>query len=171
MPALDPHWLRTWAADVTGRLNAVLAAFETYYPYPPDVNEVVLTSPERGRDGVDALREDPAVHPDLVTFYETVEEVTMADIGNAYFIHTAAHAHGELTAEPMPGGAGRGTVFASDGGGTLFAVGQDGTVHRSVAPASTDVDFLPVATDLRDFLTQLQGCVTRFALTRSPGWL
>jgi hypothetical protein len=44
---LDAAYLETWAADITRHLRSVLAAFDTYYPYPPGRNDVTPAGPPR----------------------------------------------------------------------------------------------------------------------------
>ncbi|MGC7102124.1 hypothetical protein ACPZ19_46275 [Amycolatopsis lurida] len=164
--SLDPQWLRAWATDITAHLQSVLAAFDTYYPFPPGENEVILTSHDH-RDGLETLRTHP-VPPDLITFYGTINEVVMADIGNAYFIHAPTLVLAHLASYSLLHNAADGIIFATDGGGTFFVIGQDGTIHRSLT-ASTETGFEPIATDLRDFLEQLRDTVTRFVTTKEPG--
>jgi len=164
--ALDAHWVRTWAADVDAHLRTVLAAFDDYYPFPPGDNEVVLAGPERG--AVDALRARPEIAADLVTFYEVVEEVIMSDIGNAFFVHAPEDVAARLAEGPVDVGAGTGVVFASNGGGILYAVGADGRVHRTLV-ASVDGGFEPVAGDLRGFLAHVRAAVAHFVETKDPG--
>ncbi|MFD7083443.1 hypothetical protein [Streptomyces sp. NPDC059918] len=160
--ALDAAWVRTWAADLTGRVDAVLAAFDTYYPFPPGQNEVVPARP--GSDGSPAHAGLP---DDLVTFYGVIDEVVLSDIGNAFFIHPSGGALGDLVELAAAGdAAGDGFVFASDGGGILYAAGQDGRVYRS-RTASADSGFDLVADDLRGFLERLGDAVAQFAATRT----
>lgn len=68
--------------------------------------------------------------------------MVLEDIGNAYFIHPATHVLRDLTeCGPIPlGEPGPGALFASDGGGILFAIASDSTVYRS-AVASRDSAF------------------------------
>ncbi|MFJ9847317.1 hypothetical protein ACIRYZ_44220 [Kitasatospora sp. NPDC101155] len=166
--SLDPNWIRDWAAAVTAHLQSVLAAFDTYYPFPPGENEVVLAAPDQ-LDSLDALRAQPATPPDLVTFYKVINEVAMPDIGNAFFIHAADATISQLSDGPaLLNDGDAGTIFASNGGGILYAIGRDSRVHRSHA-ASPDSDFEPIATNLRDFLEQLRDAVAHFAATGTPG--
>ncbi|GAA2542956.1 hypothetical protein GCM10010435_08500 [Winogradskya consettensis] len=145
---MDPQWLAAWRDDLDGRLRPFVAGFERAHGYAPGDNRIVAaTSGESG-----------AALPDsLAGFYRVIEEVSLPDVGNGYFIHSADH--------DFSGG-----VFASDGGGILFAVRADGTVWRSVT-ASQDGDFEPVAEDLEDFLDQLRRAVIRFIETGEPGSL
>jgi hypothetical protein len=166
--SLDPHWLRAWAADITAHLQSVLSAFDTYYPFPPGENEVVLAGPDQ-QDSLDAMRAHPATSPDLITFYSVINEVTMSDIGNAFFIHAPDLVIRHLSDGPAVLSDGTdGTIFASNGGGILYAIGPDSRVHRSHA-ASPDSGFEPIATDLHDFLEQLRDAVAHFVATRIPG--
>lgn len=165
--ALDPRWVRTWAADITAHLQSILSAFDTYYPFPPGENEVVLAGPDQS--SLDAIRSNSETPLDLFAFYQVIKEVTMSDIGNGFFIHAPDTVITQLADGPVLLGDGNtGTVFASNGGGLLYAIGPDNTVHRS-NDASTDSRFEPVATDLRDFLGQVLNAVTHFAATRTPG--
>ncbi|MFB7056226.1 hypothetical protein ACFCXT_24290 [Streptomyces vinaceus] len=161
--ALDAAWVRAWAADLTARVAAVLAAFDTYYPFPPGRNEVVPAGP--GRDG---RRAHAGLPGDLRTFYGVIDEVVLSDIGNAFFIHPSDGVFGDRLELGASGGAGGdGFVFAGDGGGILYAVGPDGRVYRS-RTASADGEFDLVAGDLRGFLERLRDAVARFAATRIP---
>ncbi|MFE2552916.1 hypothetical protein ACFXGI_30830 [Streptomyces sp. NPDC059355] len=161
--ALDAAWVKAWAADLTAQVDAVLAAFDTYYPFPPGQNEVVPAAP--GRDG---SRAHPGLPDDLLTFYGVIDEVVLSDIGNAFFIHPSGGALGDRVELDAAGDAvGDGFVFASDGGGILYAAGADGSVYRS-RTASADSGFDLVADGLRGFLERLGNAVVEFAATRTP---
>ncbi|WP_433795943.1 hypothetical protein [Actinoplanes sp. CA-252034] len=165
--ALDPRWVGTWAAEITAYLQSVLSAFDTYYPFPPGENEVVLAGPDQSP--LDATLVNRAASPDLTAFYEVIKEVTMSDIGNGFFIHPPDVVVARLADGPVLLRDGdTGTVFAGNGGGILYAISPDNTVHRS-NDASTDSGFEPVATDLRDFLGQVLNAVAHFTATRTPG--
>jgi hypothetical protein len=165
--SLDPRWLRSWAADITAHLQAVLSAFDTYYPFPPGKNEVVLADPDQS--SLDAIRAQPGTPSDLITFYEGIKEVIMSDIGNAFFIHPPDLVVTHLADGPVLLSDGNtGTVFATNGGRILYAIDPGNGVHRSHA-ASTDSGFEPVATDLRGFLGQVHDSVAHFVATRNPG--
>ena len=166
--SLDPRWVRTWATDITAHLQAVLAAFDTYYPFPPGENEVILTT-DPTPSSLDAIRAHPQTPSDLTTFYEVVHEVTMSDIGNGIFIHAPDDVIAQLADGPaLLDDDNTGTVFASNGGGILYAIDPGNKVHRS-HDASTNSGFEPVAPDLRGFLGQVLDAAARFAATRTPG--
>ena len=63
-----------------------------------------------------------------------------------------------------------GTVFASNGGGRLYALADTGTIHRSL-DASWDAGFELVAADLDDYLVRLKTVVIGFVRTGDPGRL
>jgi hypothetical protein len=160
--SLDPRWVRTWAADITAHLQSVLSTFDAYYPFPPGENEVILAGP--GPGPLEAVRP-----PDLVTFYEVIQEVSMSDIGNGIFIHPPGLVIAHLADGPVLLADGNtGTIFASDGGGILYAIDPGGRVHRSHS-ASSESDFAPVATDLRGFLGQVLDAVAHFVASGTPG--
>jgi hypothetical protein len=165
--SLDPHSVRAWAADITAHLRSVLSAFDTYYPFPPGANEVILAGP--GGSSLDALRTRPGIASDLISFHTVIHEVIMSDIGNGIFIHAPDDVIAQLADAPALFDDGStGTIFASNGGGVLYAIDGDNTVHRS-PDSSTDSGFAPFATDLRGFLGQVLDAVAHFAATRSPG--
>ncbi|GAA2475166.1 hypothetical protein [Winogradskya humida] len=145
---MDPQWLAAWRDDLDSRLQPFFAGFERIHGYPPGDNRIVAAT---------SGEVDATVPHSLIDFYRVIEEVSLPDVGNGYWIHPADH--------DFSGG-----VFASDGGGILFAVRADGTVWRS-GTASRDGEFEPVAEDLKDFLDQLRRAVIRFIETGEPGSL
>jgi hypothetical protein len=161
--SFDADWLDTWAADITLQLQSVLSSFDIYYPFPPGRNEVILAAPSPS--SLDALR----AQPDLITFYAVISEVVMSDIGNAFFVHPPDDVITHLADGPVRLSDGNtGAIFASNGGGILYAIGPGNRVHSSQA-ASSDSDFEPVASDLRGFLDDVRDTVAHFAATRNPG--
>ena len=165
----DAGWLAAWRKDVEAALGRLPAGFEDHFGYPPGENTIQDLDPD-GLTAAQHLAAHPGVAAVLPHFYRHVGEVVLTDVGNAYFIHPAAHVLRDLAEDgPIPlGDGGPGTFFASDGGGIHFAIATDGTVHRSTA-ASRDSVFHPVAADLQDFLDQLRRAVIRFVETGHPG--
>lgn len=112
-----------------------------------------------------------------MTFSTSIGEVTLGDVGNGCFVHPADEVVRRLTEEGtvrLPGTGGPlGVVFASDGGGRLFAVGEDGAVYRSSTASSgpDTAEFDRVADDLPQFLDLLHRSVLRFLRTGEPGYL
>lgn len=170
---LSAGWLSRWRSQVDAALSTMLSTFEEKYGYPPGTNEV--RSPDTGdRSAAAELAREQLTPADLVTFYRSIGEVVLADVGNAYFFHPAGLVLDHLRADgPVPlGGAddARGTVIASDGGGIMFAVDAEGAVHRSRA-ASTESGFDEVTDGVQEFLDLIRRSVVRFADTGKPGYL
>ncbi|NRQ31900.1 hypothetical protein HII36_08610 [Nonomuraea sp. NN258] len=160
--SLDDDWLIAWHDELDQALRPFLDGFEATYGYPPDANAIGSAEGDKHLSLPDPL----------AGFYRVIHEVSLPDIGNGYFIHCACHVHDELVTQgpvDLPGPA-SGTVFASDGGGVLYAITGSGEVHRSRA-ASRDEDFAPIAEDLTDFLRQLRHAVLTFIRTGEPGKL
>ena len=167
--SLDQAWLAAWRDDLNDALEPLLATFESTYGYPPGDNQV---TPPDDDQTARKISSHPDTAPDLIPFYKTIHEVRLPDIGNGYFIHPADHVLGELAQagpvrlrESTPG-----VVFASDGGGILYAIAPDGMIYRSTA-ASRDSGFKLIATDLTSFLDQIRQAVMRFIATGEPGQL
>jgi hypothetical protein len=162
-------WLADWRQAVNAAADALLAGFEERFGYPAGENAVDEPDDD-GLAAAEQLAAHPAVAPPLPHFYRHIGGVVLSDVGNAYFIHTAAQVRRDLAESgPIPlGPSGPGAFFASDGGGIHFVIAADGTIHRSVA-ASRHSDFHPVADDLQDFLEQLRRAVVRFVETGRPG--
>ncbi|MEU6436079.1 hypothetical protein ABZ874_17335 [Streptomyces albidoflavus] len=159
------EWLSRWRDDLTSALTSLLPAFARTYGYEPGTNEVRAASEEDLR----ALRghaDSPALGEALLTFYESISEVTLPDVGNGHFIHPThdvLHDLAESGAVSLPEARiPHGTVFASDGGGLLYAIDSHGAVHRSYS-ASWHGDFGKIADDMPHFLEQLRSHVASFA--------
>ncbi|MFD4693723.1 hypothetical protein [Streptomyces sp. NPDC058463] len=90
---------------------------------------------------------------DLTTLYWVISEVSLPDVGNGYFIHSAStvaehfQQYGSVQIDDEPPAL----VFASDGGGQLFAVTGSGRVWRSTT-ASWFHDFEVCAASIQEFL-------------------
>jgi hypothetical protein len=168
--SLDPSGLRTWCDDINAELEPLLGSFESRYGYPPGENRITASAGAHPPAAAQ-LGAHPAVARALADFYTVIEELTLPDIGNGYFIHPAQHVLDELThGGPVDAGEFTAVVFGSDGGGILFAVSLHGTVYRSRA-ASHDSGFDAVAKNLRGFLDHLHHEITRFIETGEPGRL
>ena len=166
---LDQAWLTLWRDELNRALEPFLAAFEGRYGYPPGGNRI--TGPGDGRTArkIDA---HPDTAPDLTPFYQVIYEVLLPDIGNGYFIHPASHVLDDLAyAGPVRlAGAASGVVFASDGGGILYAIAAAGAIYHSKA-ASRESGFELIAADLASFLDHFRQAVMRFIATGEPGRL
>ncbi|MFJ9368836.1 hypothetical protein ACIRRA_31050 [Nocardia sp. NPDC101769] len=147
------------------------SSFEATFGYPAGENKVRLVD-EADLAAVTELATMPVAAADLMAFYGYVGEVVLSDIGNGYFIHpaqlTLGHYREEGTIVLPAAGNPHGLVFASDGGGILFAADSEGAVHRSSA-ASFSGGFERVTENLTEFLDLIHRSVVRFAATGEPG--
>jgi len=127
LPVTD---LDAWSDRVRRSTEQVLERFEERYGYPPGVNEVVTGTRQGGSQMSLELGHDAQVPPSIIEFFNAIEQVSLPDIWNGYFIGpatriAAAHAekyprwleHGGRLVEIL--------VIGSDGGGALYVVGVD----------------------------------------------
>ncbi|MBF6469882.1 hypothetical protein IU427_32680 [Nocardia beijingensis] len=166
----DDAWLAAWRQDINA-MRALVAGFEGRFGFAPGRNTIDSPDPA-DLAAAHHLAEHQEMAASLPHFYQHISAAVLEDIGNGYFIHAASHVLHDL-AENGPitlGEPGPATLFASDGGGTLFAIATDGTIHRS-NNADRDGDFRLVAEDLQDFLDQLRRIVNRFIETGESGTL
>lgn len=132
-----------------------MASFEETHGFPPDANTLTLATADSHRS-TDALVELTPIPSDLTTLYWVLAEASLPDIHTGCFLHpaslVAAHVreHGHVAVPDDP----QAIVFASDGGGHLFALSDSRRVWRSTA-ASWSAGWQPAATGLKDFLEQL----------------
>ncbi|CAL9614527.1 hypothetical protein SUDANB37_05736 [Streptomyces sp. enrichment culture] len=93
---------------------------------------------------------------DLTTLYWVVCEISLPDVGHGYFVHPAStvaehfREYGPVQIDDEPFAI----VFASDGGGHLFAVAGSGRVWRSTTASWFD-DFEVAAASIQEFLEQI----------------
>ncbi|GAB3329678.1 hypothetical protein RMN56_28340 [Micromonospora halotolerans] len=171
---MDGAYIRRWREDVTACLDRLLPGFEVRLGYPPGRHMV------GGMAGEERFASLASTRPsgDLLEWYRQVREVSLPDIGSGYFVHDpglvvrreVASVRGRFTADVV--------VFASDGGGTLFAVSAvtGSPVYRLPAGEivagvyrSDDPRFDVVAEDLTGFLDRLHDAVEVFAATGAAG--
>ncbi|MBB2943667.1 hypothetical protein FB565_003396 [Actinoplanes lutulentus] len=157
-------WVRHWATDIDAAVSSMMATFEADYGYPAGVNEVRWAT---AGDRVDAerYRSDPLASGPMADFYTVVAEVSLPDVGNGIFIHSAASAlalRDEIGYVFLPRADDpHGLLIGSTGGGIQFVMDWAGCVHRSIS-ASLDGDFEQVACTTEQFLTQLRYAVSEF---------
>ncbi|MEH1169684.1 hypothetical protein V6V47_30330 [Micromonospora sp. CPCC 205539] len=173
---MNEAYIRRWREDVGACLGRLLPGFEVRFGYPPDRHTIGDPAGEEELASLAGLR----LPGDLLEWYGQVREVSLPDIGNRYFIHEpglVAHrqvtmVRGSFTADVV--------VFASDGGGTLFAVGAvtGSPVYRLPAGEivagiyrSDDPRFGVVAENLTGFLDRLRDAVEVFATMGAAGSL
>lgn len=166
-------WLSRWRSEISSALTTLTSGFEEKYGYPAGNNDI-RTPDAADLAAASNLAGEPLAPGDLTTFYRSIREIWLADVGNAYFIHSADVVLDQLRTDgPVrlsDTNDAQGIVIASDGGGLLFAVDGSGSVYRSDA-ASTDSDFDKVADSLREFLDLIRRSVVRFIDTGEPGYL
>jgi hypothetical protein len=149
--------------------------FERDHGYPCGENTVAGPASllELSALTVGALR---SIMPsDLVAWYRQVSQVSLPDVANGYFIHppglVVAHAGGEGIRQITGRHEAQVVVFASDGGGTLYAVRSAcGTPVYRLPPgsvvdgvySSNDPRYDIVASDLAGFLDLLRAAVHSF---------
>ncbi|MFJ8834451.1 hypothetical protein [Micromonospora aurantiaca] len=175
---MDPDQLRTWREDLRKGVASAVLDFEDRYGYPPDEN--VVSEPDTiAAARLAAVR--PAIPADLVDVYAAVGAVDLPDIGNGFFLHTAsdvAHIHESRNLWHVRGRHDADVVvFASDGGGTQYALATPaGSPVYRLPPGlvldgvytSEDPRFDMAAPDLSTFLDRLLQAVKTFAASSTP---
>ncbi|MFB7287820.1 hypothetical protein [Actinacidiphila glaucinigra] len=152
---LDAEWLRGWCEHAEAALAKLMQSFQARFGYEPGSNVVVLAT-EQSHQATDALVELTPIPSDLATMYWVIDEVSLSDVENGYFVHPASlvadhfRDYGAVQFE----GEEPGVVFASDGGGHLFALAGSGRVWRS-STASWFDQFDLAAASLREFFEEL----------------
>ncbi|MFJ9121274.1 SMI1/KNR4 family protein [Streptomyces sp. NPDC102394] len=148
--------------------------FEHRHGFPPGTNQV---RPADHDDQAAARTLAQVTHTpaDLVTFYESIGDVTWADVGNGYFLDPAGDV---LLRLQEYGGVdvgtdqeARGLVIGSNGGGLIYVAGPNGAVYRTRTASLDEPEFDQVADDLRQFLELLERSLTRFNANGDPGYL
>ncbi|WP_327713302.1 SMI1/KNR4 family protein (plasmid) [Streptomyces sp. NBC_00464] len=146
--------------------------FERRHSFPPGTNEV---RPADHDDQATArmLAQESLAPADLVTFYDTIGDVTWADVGNGYFVVPAGDVLLQLTecgaVEVGADQKARGLVMGSNGGGLSYVAGPGGAVYRTRTASLDGPELDRVADDLRQFLEQLEQVLTRFVANGEPG--
>ncbi|MFC3385430.1 PqqD family protein [Couchioplanes azureus] len=148
-------------------MAGIVRNFEQTHGYPPGEN-VVRTAAPGDSSALPGGTSVAGLHDDLAAFYSRVEEVSLPDVGNGFFVHPLEDVVAGRVEGFQPTGL-RGsvndaiTVFGSDGGGGLFALNESGDrVYRlsggSLVASVYEVDdsgVAVVATDLWAFLDHL----------------
>ncbi|MGC0383692.1 SMI1/KNR4 family protein [Streptomyces sp. SAI-129] len=172
--SLSPTWLAAWTGRVSKPLRAMTDEFERRRGFPPGTNEVRPPDPA-ARTAAHQLARLSIIPADLVTFYDSIGEITWADVGNGYFVDSAAdvllrfqqYGTVDVGADQNDGGL----VIGSNGGGLSYVAGPDGAIHRTRTATLDEPELDRVADDLRQFLETLEQSLTRFATTGEPGSL
>jgi hypothetical protein len=180
---MDAAFLRAWVADVTGTLGRLLLEFEERFGYPPADNTISAPDDEAGLAEVEHLVVSLGMSRDLLDMYDVIGAVNLPDVGNGYFIHSprlvvSTYSAAEPRAVSGSSYTGEVLIFASDGGGTLYALsaaipasiyrlppgeihGGTYTGHHTGTPGA----YTDVADDLKSFLNALRDTIEAFAAT------
>ncbi|MFD7974258.1 hypothetical protein [Streptomyces sp. NPDC059071] len=152
---LDAEWLRGWCGQANSTLAKLVQSFQARHGFEPGNNVVVLAT-EESHQATDALVELTPIPSDLTTMYWVIDEVSLPDVENGYFVHPAslvADHFREYGAVQIKGEE-PALVFASDGGGHLFALAGSGRVWRSTTASWFD-QFDLAAASLQEFFDGL----------------
>nr|WP_223205771.1 SMI1/KNR4 family protein [Streptomyces xanthii] len=172
--SLSPAWLASWTDRVSGTLTALTDEFEHRHGFPPGTNQV-RPADHDDQAAARTLAQVPSAPADLVTFYESIGDVTWADVGNGYFLDGAGDVLLQLqeygVVDVGTGQKARGLVIGSNGGGLIYVAGSDGAVYRTRTASLDEAEFDKVADDLRQFLELLEHSLTRFNGDGDPGYL
>ncbi|WP_328624532.1 hypothetical protein OHA88_05945 [Streptomyces sp. NBC_00353] len=152
---LDSDWVRGWCEQTSSALRVLMSSFLETYGFPHGENAVTLAT-DGSHESTDALVDLTPIPSDLTTLYWVTCEVSLPDVDNGYFIHSASTVaeHFQEYGSVRIGDESPALVFASDGGGHLFAVTGSGRVWRSTTASWFD-DFEVAAASIREFLEQI----------------
>ncbi|WP_190113154.1 SMI1/KNR4 family protein [Streptomyces cinnamoneus] len=146
--------------------------FEQRHGFPPGTNEIRLAERD-DQAAAGTLAQATPTPADLVTFYDSIGDVTWADVGNGYFVDPASDVLLRLQEDGVVDMGvdqnARGLVFGSNGGGLAYVAGSDGAVYRTRTASLDDPELDKVADDLRQFLELLERSLTRFIAEGEPG--
>lgn len=173
-PPYSAAWLSRWREEITDAVGAMVVAFEETHGYPPGRNEIRVADDDDRRAAREYARETLGFE-ELRTFYASIGEVVLSDVGNGYFIHAARDVLDQLAEDgdvAIPAADDPlGMVIGSDGGGRLYVADWGGAIHRSRTAAVDEGQFDKVAEDLPEFLDLIRRSVTRFVETGETGSL
>ncbi|WP_229887305.1 SMI1/KNR4 family protein [Streptomyces olivaceoviridis] len=108
--------------------------FERRHGFPPGTNEV-RPAGRADQAAARALAQVSLIPADLATFYDSIGDVTWADVGNGYFLDAPSDVLLRLqeygVADVGKDQKVHGLVIGSNGGGLSYVVGPDGPIHRT----------------------------------------
>ncbi|MCG3043295.1 SMI1/KNR4 family protein [Streptomyces sp. S1A] len=115
------------------------------------------------------------IRSDLVTFYDSVGDVTWEEVGNGCFVAPAAdvllrfqqYGAVDAGADQRDGGL----IVGSDGGGLSYVASPGGAVYRTRTASLDEPELDQVAGDLRQFFELLKQSLARFVANGEPGCL
>jgi hypothetical protein len=152
---LDAEWLRAWCGEAAPLVAELMQSFQARYGFEPGNNVVVLATQE-SHEATDALVELTPIPSDLTTMYWVISEISLPDLENGLFVHPASLVadHFREYGAVRIDGEEPAVVFASDGGGQLFALAGSGRVWRSTTASWFD-QFDLSAASLQEFFEVL----------------
>ncbi|MET7783187.1 SMI1/KNR4 family protein [Streptomyces mirabilis] len=148
--------------------------FERRHGFPPGTNEVRPAGYD-DQAAARTLAQVSLVPAGLVTFYDSIGDITWADVGNGHFIDPV----GDVLLRLKEYGAvdvsvsqkASGLVIGSNGGGLSYVAGPGGVVYRTRTASLDEPELDRVADGLRQFLELLEQSLTRFVANGEPGYL
>lgn len=152
---LDARWLRSWCEQAAIAVAELMESFEARHGFEAGSNAVLLAT-EQSHRATDALVELTPIPSDLTTLYWAINEVSLPDVDIGYFVHPASLVadHFREYGAVQIDGEEPALVFASDGGGHLFALAGSGRIWRSTTASWFD-QFDLAAASLQEFLEGL----------------
>ncbi|MGW4204911.1 hypothetical protein [Streptomyces sp. NPDC004726] len=165
-------WLSRWRDEITDAVSSMVLTFEETNGYGPGTNEVRIAGKE-ARRAVHDDRRELQEFGDLLTFYESIGEVVLPDVGNGFFVHSACDVLHRLAEEgPVfvpEADDPHGMVIASNGGGIFYVADRGGAIHRSRTASLDGAEFDKVADNLPRFLEHVRRCVVLFVESGETG--
>src|SRR5262245_38333485 len=172
---MDLNEVKAWRTATEDAAAVVVAEFEDRYGFPPGAN--VVEDTDKG-DAARLAAIGAAIPADLIQLYTVIGGVSLPDVGNGIFVHHPGLVADAYTAQELQHITGRHqadvVVFASDGGGTVYALASPtGSPVYRLPPdrviagtyESDSPEFDVIATDLASFLARLRHAVESFAET------
>ncbi|MFD5011901.1 SMI1/KNR4 family protein [Streptomyces chartreusis] len=147
--------------------------FEERHGFPPPGTNEAWPADHDDQAAARRLAQVTPTPADLDTFYDTIGDVTWADVGNGYFLEPACSVLRRLQEDGIvKAGTDRkvhGLVIGSNGGGLAYAAGPHGAVYRTRTASLDEPELDRVADDLRQFLELLEHSLTRFITDGETG--
>ncbi|MCF1593732.1 SMI1/KNR4 family protein [Streptomyces muensis] len=129
--------------------------FEHRHGFPPGINEV-RPADHDDRAAARTLVQVSLIPADLVTFYDSIGDITWEDVGNGYFIAPASdvllrlqeYGPVDIDADEKA----HGLVIGSNGGGLSYVAAPGGAVYRTRTATLDEPELDKVADDRRPLL-------------------
>ncbi|MDT6983937.1 SMI1/KNR4 family protein [Streptomyces lusitanus] len=146
--------------------------FEDRHGFPCGTN-AIRAADHDDQAAARRLAQVAPVSADLITFYDSIGDVTWPDVGNGHFLEPAVDVLHRLQehciTETGPGRKIHGLVIGSTGGGPAYVAGRDGAVYRTRTASLDEPELDKVADDLRQFLELLEHALTLFIADGGTG--